>query len=335
MVAGCGSSSTAKLEPIGAGLRGPHGFRASVYAKGVPKVAAFAFDPEGRLWVATADYTDAGKDGVYLVAKRGAKPVEVVAGLHTPLGLLWYRNSLYVTSKGRVDAYSDLRGAKFAGRRTILTLPAPAGESNGVVAAPGGRLLMGISAPCDHCTPASKFSGAIVSFRPDGTDLRVFARGIRAPIGLEYYPGTDNLLVTMNHRDDLDTLTPGDWLAVVRSGDNWKFPGCYGQTGAACAGVPKPVAVLDKHAAAAGLAILTGQLGSTIGTAALVAEWAKATVLRIPLTKTGTGYRGTAEPFVTGVTNPVAVVLTEDNSVLIGDWTSGTIYEITRPSSTP
>ena len=76
------------------------------------------------------------------------------------------------------------------------------GESNGLVATSEGRILLGISAPCDHCTPASKWSAAIVSFRPDGRDLRVFARGIRAPIALAYYPGTSDLLVTMNQRDD-------------------------------------------------------------------------------------------------------------------------------------
>ena len=65
----------------------------------------------------------------------------------------------------------------------------------------------------------------------------------------------------MNQRDDLGAKTPGDWLALVRQGQDWGFPGCYGQGGAACAGVPKPVAVLDPHAAAGGVAVLTSELG--------------------------------------------------------------------------
>jgi glucose/arabinose dehydrogenase len=167
-----------------------------------------------------------------------------------------------------------------------------------------------------------------VSFRVDGSDLRVFARGIRAPIALAYYPGTSDLLVTMNQRDDLGTRTPGDWLAVVRSGDNWRFPDCYGQGGTVCAGVREPVAVLDPHAAAAGLAIVTGQLGKSVGTAALVAEWAKGTVLRVPLTKTGDGYTGEGSPLLTGIKNPVALLLTPAGRLLVGDWSTGTIYEI-------
>ena len=90
LLAGCGGSSASRsrstaagLTSIGAGLQGPTGLVATVYARGLPDVAAFAFDPQGRLWVATAAYTDTGADGVYLVARSGATPLEVVRGLHT------------------------------------------------------------------------------------------------------------------------------------------------------------------------------------------------------------------------------------------------------------
>jgi glucose/arabinose dehydrogenase len=326
--AGCGSSSSsARLVAIGAGLRGPSGLKATVYATGLPRVAAFAFDPEGRLWAATADYTDSGHDALYLVAAAGAKPVKVVSGLHTPLGLLWYHDALYVTSTGRVDAFRGLRNDRFTRRKTILKLPAHVGESNDIVLAPDGRMLMGISAACDHCTPASKLSGAIVSFRPDGSDLRVYASSIRAPVGLAFYPGTDDLFVTMNQRDDLRGATPGDWLAVVRNGQSWGFPACYGQGGTVCKGVPQPVAVLDKHAAVSDVAIVTGRLGATTGTAALVAEWAKGAVLRVPLADQGSTAASRASSFVTGVKNPVALAL-HGRDLFVGDWASGTIYEI-------
>jgi glucose/arabinose dehydrogenase len=328
VAAGCGSSSSAKLVSIGAGLSGPSELRATVYATGLKNAAAFAFDAEGRLWVATADYSDTGNDAVYVVAKRGAKPVKVISGLHTPLGLLWYHGSLYVGSTGRVDAFTDLRGTTFAIRRRILKLPANVGESNNIVVTSDGRMLMGISASCDHCTPTSKYSAAIISFRPDGTDLRVFASGIRAPVGLVYYPGTNDLFVTMNQRDDLAANTPGDWLAVVKAGENWKFPACYGQDTDACAGVPQPVAVLDKHAAAAGVVIVTGQLGASVGTSALVAEWSKGKVLRVALEKTGTAYHSTVTTLLEGIANPVAEIMTKGNTLLVGDWTSGTIFEV-------
>lgn len=309
---------------------GPAGLQATVYAQGMPHVAALAFDPQGRLWIATAAYSDDNTDAIYVVAQPGGTPIKVVTGIHTPLGLLWYQDSLYVTSKERVDSYSGFDGTRFAGDRTIVTLPEGVGEVNGIVLSPDGRMVVGISAPCDHCTPALEDSAAVVSFEPDGSDLRVEASGIRAPIGLAYYPGTSDLFVTMNQRDDLGGATPGDWLAVVRQGDAWGFPNCYGQGGAVCQGVPAPIAVLDKHAAVSGVAIVTGQFGSAVGNAAIVAEWSLGKVQVVRLDKAGSAYKGSVEPFLTGIENPVPVLLTPDGAVLVGDWTTGTIYKITK-----
>jgi glucose/arabinose dehydrogenase len=322
------SSPRTGLVDIGAGIKGPDGLHATVYASGLTHAAVFASDARHRLWVATADYTDAGQDGVYLVSTPNATPVEVITGLHTPLGLLWYQGTLYVAAKGGVVAYSDLRGTRFAARRTIVTLPSGVGEVNNIVLAPDGRMLVGISSPCDHCTPASRYSGSIVSFRPDGRDLQIYASGIRAPVGLTYVPRTSDLLVTMNQRDDLGAQTTGDALAVVRAGTAWGSPRCYGQGGAECRGVPSTTAVLDQHAAVSGVAILTGRLGSTFGTSAIVAEWALGKVQRVALEKSGGTYRGVVTTFLTGPKNPVAVNMTADGALLVGDWTTGTIYRV-------
>jgi glucose/arabinose dehydrogenase len=189
LTAGCGgatstrAASAGSLVAIGSGLQGRTGGSATVYARGLPKVAAFAFDPEGRLWVATADYLDSGHDGLYLLARAEAAPLEVVTGLHTPLGLLWYRGSLYVSSASRVDAFSGFDGTAFQSRRSVVTFPAGVGEVNSLALSPAGRLELGISAPCDHCVPTGPWSAAVVSFLPDGSDPKVDARGIRAPVG--------------------------------------------------------------------------------------------------------------------------------------------------------
>ena len=177
-------------------------------------------------------------------------------------------------------------------------------------------------------TPASRYSGSIVSFRPDGRDLQIYASGIRAPVGLTYVPNTSDLLVTMNQRDDLGAQTTGDALAVVRAGTAWGSPRCYGQGGAECRGVPSTTAVLDQHAAVSGVAILTGRLGSTFGISAIVAEWALGKVQRVALEKSGGTYRGVVTTFLTGPKNPVAVSMTADGALLVGDWTTGTIYGV-------
>jgi hypothetical protein len=329
----CGSSSpklaASALIPIGAGLRGQPALRARVYARGVPDAAAMTVDGRGRLWIAAAGLSTHGRDGVYLVARPGARPVRVIGGLDDPLGLVWVRGELFVSSVGRVSAFGGFTGRRFASSRTVLTGPVRGGENNGLALGPDGRLMMGITATCDHCRPKSRYSGAIVSFRPDGRDLRVYAARIRAPVGLTYYPGTSDLFVSMNQRDDLGARTPGDWLAVVAPGTSWGFPECYGQGGRSCAGVPGALAVLDKHAAVGPVVIATGQLGSSVGTAALVSEWQTAKVARVALVKHGSSFKGSVSTWLTGLRNPLAMTLAPGPSLLVGDWSTGIIYRLT------
>jgi glucose/arabinose dehydrogenase len=338
VLAGCGSSGTASktttaeqtLVAIGAGLQGPAGLHATVYATGLKLMSAFAFDERGRLWVTTSGASTHATDGLYLVPRSGAKPVRIAGKFRGPLGLVWVRGRLYVASLGRVEALAGLTGDRFASRRTILVGPPGSGENNNLVESSSGKLVMGVSASCDHCVPASKWSGSIVEFDTNGGGLRLFARRIRAPFGLVFYPGTDHLLATLNQRDDLGAKTPGDWLALVRDGDDFGFPACYGQAAAACSNVPSPLAVLDPHAAAGGVAVVRHELGAALGPAALVAEWALGKVLRVPLMAGGEQARGGAVPFLTGLKSPLPLIVAPDGALLVGDWTTGRIYRITR-----
>lgn len=285
-----------------------------MYAGGLKNLSAFALDSRGRLWVTTSAAADHSRDGVYLVPRAGARPLKVISRLKGPLGLTWSGDELFVASIGRVDAFGGLRGDRFTTRRLVLKEPRGHGWNDNLVKAPNGRLVMSISANCDHCSPRSPWSGSIVSFNPDGSGVHFYARHLRAGYGLAYRPGTDELLVSMNQRNDLGSRTTGDALAVVRDGDDWRFPGCYGQGGRACAGVREPIAVLDKHAAAGGLAVVGGD--------ALVTEWQLGKVLRVDLAS------GKVTPYVTGLENPLAVAPLRDGSVLVGDWGSGTVYRI-------
>ena len=129
---------------IGAGLHGPSGLKATVYARGIPQMSAFAFDSSGRLWVARSGANTHEGDGVYLVAGAGAQPVKVIpASLKGPLGLVWIGKTLYVSSLGYVTAFSGLAGHHFAQRKTIVTGPVAGIENNNLVEAPDGRLVLG------------------------------------------------------------------------------------------------------------------------------------------------------------------------------------------------
>ena len=305
-----------------------------MYAKGPATLATVALDRQGRLWLAAAGLETHTEDGVYEISKPGAPAIKVISGLSDPLGLAWYQNQLYVSSIGRVDAYGGFNGSRFTKHTRILSGPVAGGENNILVMAPDGRFVMGVTASCDHCTPRSQWSGSIVSFRPDGSDLRLYASRIRAPYGLAYVPGTSDLLVSMNQRDDLGAATTGDFLALVRQGQDWRSPDCYGQGGPACAGVPAPIAVLDKHAAVGDVVIGTGQPGASSGSWVLVSEWQTAKVQRVALSRAGSSYEGSVTPFLTGIRNPLAVAPGPGRSVLVGDWATGTIYRIQAKENT-
>jgi glucose/arabinose dehydrogenase len=289
--------------------------RATVYARGVAHMSAFAYDSRGRLWIASSGATTHAADGVFLVRHANSKPVRVIRRIRGPLGLQWVGGSLYVSSLDGVTRFSRLTAAgRFARRTTVLAGPVAGAENNNLVLAPNGRLVLGVSAICDHCANTPKFSGAVVSFRTDGSNLKVLARRVRAVYGLVFDGNV--LYATLNQRDDLGARTPGDWLAVIERGQDWRFPACFGQRGTACRGVPSPVATLDAHAAAGGVAI--------VDHTAVVAEWNTGKVLAITLGKD----RKTKRTLVTGIEHPLPVLASQDGSVLVGDWASGTVYRI-------
>jgi len=328
LLSACGGSRSHGLTAIGAGIRGPSGLKAMIYTRDLPHVSAFAYDHAGRLWATTSGSTSHTSDGVYLVSQPGAAARKVVGGIEGPLGLVWVGDRLIVSSLGRVTEYAGFDGVSFRRSKDILSGPVPGGENNNVVLAPDGRLVMGISASCDHCVPASKWSGTILSFRQNGSDLRVLAKGVRAAYGLAYLPGTKQLFASLNQRDDLGSHTPGDWLAIVRSGQDWGFPGCYGQRTKACSRRPAPVGVLDAHAAAGGVALLTLELAGRYRPSALVAEWQLGKIQRVALRRTSGGYSGTTSVFLTGFENPLPVISTRNGSILVGDWGTGIVYRI-------
>jgi glucose/arabinose dehydrogenase len=351
MVAGCATSApsaatttttvsktvsiaaTPSSVEIGAGLQGDASLVAKEYATGLTNVAALVFDSSNRLWAATAGFTADGSDGVYVLDAAGATATLVIDDVTTPLGLLWVGDELFVASAARVDAYSGFDGTAFATKRTVVEFADGVGEVNGLAMSPSGRIMLGISSPCNACTPTDQYSASIVSFLPDGSDLQIYASDIRAAVGLAFYPGTDVLFATMNQRDDLGDATPGDLLTVVKEGQSWGFPDCYGQSSTTCATQPASVAVLDPHAAVSGVAITTTSFGGIEGPSAIVAEWKTGVVLGIALNAADPATPSQPKVLISGITNPVAVVIGPDGALYTGDWSTGTLYRISSAAT--
>ncbi len=298
---------------LAAALHVPHGYHARVYATGLQHPTAMAFGPDGRLYVAE----DVGK--VVAVSRGSTRPQPYLLRLVVPLGLLWRGRTLYVSETGKVEAF---RGRT---RRVVVGgLPYGRHQQDAIVAGPDGRLYLGSGSTCDACAEEDRRSAAILSFRPDGSDLRVVARGLRNPYGLVFAGRT--LYATINGRDDLGDGEPAEEVVHVRTGASFGWPSCWASyalrrlTGR-CAGVTPPVAYLEPHSSADGIVSWRGDL--------FVSEWGEylsskhgRRVVRIR--------RGRVTTFATGFDHPLALAVAPSGGLLAADWGRGVIYEIAK-----
>jgi len=333
--------------PAVAAISAPAGVIVRTVAAGLGQPTNLAFDARGRLWTTSAGNVVAPTDGVWLVPRAGARPRHVVRRLFAALGLAWYRDELYVASivpyatiathRGQVLAYGDFDGRRFRHRRTVLRgLPVGLHNLDSIVPGPGGRLYLGVGSRHDTSAGA-RLAGTVVSFLPSGRGLRVEARGLRNPYGLAFVPGTADLLVTDNGRDDLGAFAPPDELNVLdvtAAAPSFGFPACHGQGGAACAGTLPPLASLAPHASADGLAVAP-RFGASAGAVAFVAENGSSfarnptgnDVLRIDLTREGSGWRAATARFATGFRphDPLGAAIGPDGALYVTLWSSGRV----------
>ena len=192
----------------------PAGYKVSTFATGLHHPTAMAWGPEGRLYV-TED------TGLVVVARPGRKPLTVAAGLRTPLGLAWRGQELYVSEQGRLGRYT-LAGTKLTARKILVRgLPFGLHQQDTVAVGPDDRLYLGSGSTCDACRDKNPRSAAVLSLKPDGTDVRVVARGLRNPFGLAFRTGTDKLYASVNGQDELGTKAkpePAEMVVRVQKG---------------------------------------------------------------------------------------------------------------------
>jgi glucose/arabinose dehydrogenase len=288
-----------------------------IVAAGIPYASNVTFDARGGMWVTSGAPFSQNGDGVWYVAHAGARPVHVIRGTLTALGLTWFRGRLYVASTlsrvtGIVARYSGFDGRRFAHRRVVIPAISIGRHGLGTIApGPKGRLYLGVGAEQDRLAGGHETSGTVISFKGDGSDLRIEARGLRGPFGLAFVPATASLLVTDNGRDDLGLHRPPDELDLVRdvtrAAPDFGFPDCYDQGGRACSGTAAPLALLPAHAGVGGVAV-AGDWGGR-GLTAFVAESGSVVggvdagreVRRIELRRRpGGGYDATGSVFATG-----------------------------------
>jgi glucose/arabinose dehydrogenase len=304
----------------------PPGFRVTTFAAGLRHPTAMAWGPDARLYV-TQD------TGQVVVAPRGSrKPVVVARRLQTPLGLTWVNRTLFVSEQGKLTSFT-LQGAALAGRRAVVRgLPFELHQQDNVVVGPDGRLYLGNGSTCDACRERDRRSATILSLRPDGSDLRVVARGLRNPFGLAFQPGTDRLYASVNGQDELGTRTrlePAETIVVVREGAFYGWPRCWPsyqkrRLAGRCRGVTPPAAYLEPHSSADGIAFWRGDL--------FVALWGEylstrhgRRLVRVELGPGGKAKRATE--FARGFSHPLALAH-DGGALLVADWGRGVIYRV-------
>jgi len=298
----------------------PSGYRVFVFAKGLEHPTALA--------VASGRAVYAAEEGgaIVRVRPRSDGPSAIASGFPTPLGLLWHGRTLYVSAQGRLEALTVVHG-RVVGRRTIVAdLPFGLHQQDSVVLARDGRLYLGSGSTCNACAEADARSAAILSLRPDGGDLRVVAHGLRNPFGLALDPRTGDLYASVNGRDDLGDAEPAEEIVAVEQGRDFGWPKCWPSYATRrldgdCAGVTPPVAYLEPHSSADGMAFWRGRLFVALWGQYYSSEHGRY-VVRVDVRS------GRVQRFATGFDHPLAVATDPWGGLLVADYGSGVVYRI-------
>jgi glucose/arabinose dehydrogenase len=303
------------------GIKVPAGYRAEIFATGLKRPTALAWGPDGLLYA-----TQEGGE-VVAVGRGSSRPRVVASGFRTPLGIAFDEDRAFVSAQGTLWRLR-LSGRRLVDRRALVRrLPFGRHQQDNVVVAPDGRLYFGSGSTCDVCREKDRRSATVLSVRQDGTDLRIEARGLRNPYGLALGPG--GIYVSVNNQDELGTWEPAESIVKLRRGARYGWPTCWPswrerRLKGACRGVTRPVAYLEPHSAAAGMAFWRGRL--------YVAEWGQYLSEQFGRKVVAVNVAtGRATTFADGFEHPLAVVVdTRGDALLVADHGRGTIVRIVR-----
>lgn len=333
-------------------LRLPPGFRAELWAHGLPNARSLALGARGTVFVGTRF---AG--AVYAIVDRGGERVvkTVATGLHRPNGVAFRDGALYVAEVSRLLRFDDIESAldRPPAPRVVLD-GLPRDEAHGwksLALGPDGKLYFGIGAPCNIC-PAPDPYAQIVRFDVRTRTLETVARGVRNTLGLDWHPETGDLYFSENGHDWMGDDRPEDELNRASSdGLHFGFPFCHQGDlpdpahagGRRCGEFTPPILKLGPHVAALGMKFYRGrQFPPEYRHSIFVAlhgSWNRTektgfAVMRVALPASGPPI---SSEFVTGFLDeerfwgrPVDVLERPDGSLLVSDDWNGAIYRISH-----
>jgi len=338
-------------------IRLPEGFKAEYFARDVPGARSLARGPQGIVFVGTRSE---GK--VYAVVDRNGdgkadEVIVIASGLDSPNGVAYRDGSLYVAEIGRVIRFDDIAmRLKKPPKAVVVNDTFPKEGHHGwkfIRFGPDNRLYVPVGAPCNICerTDDPRFA-AISRMNADGSNLEIFAQGVRNTVGFDWNPQTRELWFTDNGRDWLGDNRPPDELnrAPVK-GLHFGFPYRHGMAivdpdfGAkAPSGLSftPPELELGPHVASLGMRFYTGSMFPEAYRGGIfIAEhgsWNRSApvgyrITFVPLKgDRAAAYTVFAEGWLKGIAawgRPVDLEVLSDGSLLVSDDKKGAIYRIT------
>ena len=336
----------------------PPGFRIELVAR-VPNARAMA-------WGATSDRGSTlfvgsmGEGKVYALSLPAAgsqdKAVvhQIASGLSLPVGVAYRDGALFVSAVSKVLRFDDIdRRLADPPAPKVVRDTFPTDTHHGwkyIAFGPDGYLYVPVGAPCNICDPDSNRYANIMRMKPDGSDVQVFARGVRNSVGFAWHPQTGELWFTDNGRDMLgDDVPPDELNHAPRAGMHFGYPYCHGGTIAdpefgklhQCPEYAPPAQRLGPHVASLGMKFYTGtQFPARYRNQIIIAEhgsWNRSKKIGYRLSlvtldgSKAVGYETFAEGWLQGESpwgRPVDVLNAPDGSLLVSDDYAGAIYRI-------
>jgi glucose/arabinose dehydrogenase len=351
--------------PTGAGLSVPAGFDVKVFAEGdFPNPRWIIEGPNGDIFLSDNRANsitllrDANKDGAI---DNKSERFEFATGLNQPFGMAIQNGYFYVANTNAILRFKYQPGqTKLEGSgEKIIDLPGEGYRQhwtrNMIFSKDGKKIYVSVGSETNVSEEEPR-RAAINEYNADGTGHRIYASGIRNPIGLAWNPTTGQLWTAVNERDGLgDDLVP-DYATSVKDGGFYGWPYSYigknvdprmeGKGKDLVEKALVPDVLFEAHCAALGLVFNTGKMfpkeyqGDAF--VAMHGSWNRSSrngykVVRIPFEKGKP--EGGYENFLVGWVQddsakevwgrPVGLAMIRDGSLLVVDDGGKKIWRVT------
>jgi len=173
---------------------------------------------------------DADGDGIAEVR------VPFIEGLNSPFGMALVDNTLYVANTDAVVRFPYHVGDTKITAQPVKVADLPGGLINHhwtkslIASQDGSRLYVGVgsnSNAAENGIEAEDERAAILEVDPATGMHRVYASGLRNPVGMTWVPETGTLWVAVNERDELGSDLVPDYMTSVRDGGFYGWPYSY------------------------------------------------------------------------------------------------------------